>query len=136
MDTTADAHAAAAEVDVVPAQRDGLADSQARLREEREQQPPLGRRRVEQPCELILGQRVRLLLPVVGLRRRRDADARRRVRADKPVLDGGREQRAQRREREPDGVAGEAAAIVTEFSLRRELRGRPRRGPDLRASQR
>jgi hypothetical protein len=48
--------AAAAEVDVLPAQRDHLADAQASRGEEIEEQPPLGRERLQELAELLFGE--------------------------------------------------------------------------------
>src|SRR5207245_2203949 len=61
-----DVEPAGAEVDVAPAQLDRLPDPQRRLRQEDEEQPPFLRERLEQPRELVLGQRLHLPLIVVS----------------------------------------------------------------------
>lgn len=86
-----------------------LRDPKAGLDEHLQEQAPLAGRGGDQARELVLGQRLHLHAVGVGALDG-DTDAGSGVLADQPVLDGGRQARLHRRERETYRILGDAAS--------------------------
>jgi hypothetical protein len=87
-----------AELEVVVAELDRLADPEPRLGEEDEEEKPLVRDPRQELRELVLGQRLHFVVglggELVGWPADEEAQAGRGVRANEPFLDRGREQSA------------------------------------------
>ena len=104
-----DLYAPTVEVDVAEVERDRLPDPQARLCEQLEEQPPLLGDLRQQAPELLLGQRLRVLVLLRPRPVQRQPDAGGRVRANVAGLESVGEHRLHGCEREPHRARGDAA---------------------------